>query len=52
MRRAASEKLDTYTLPVVGDTVDGNAILRLGDGAEVILDYFRGVGPAPEPTGT
>jgi LCP family protein required for cell wall assembly len=52
LRRAAAEKLDTYTLPVFGDTVDGNSILRLGDGAEVILDYFRGVGPAPAPTGT
>ena len=52
LRRAADEKLDTYTLPVYGDTVDGNAILRLGDGADLILDYFRGVGPAPAPTGT
>ena len=33
-------------------TVNGNAILRLDDGSEVILDYFRGVGPAPPPTGT
>ena len=30
LRRAAAEKLDTYTLPVFGDEVDGNAILRLG----------------------
>lgn len=52
LRRAAAEKLDTYTLPVYGDTVNGKAILRLGDGSEVILDYFRGVGAAPAPTGT
>ena len=51
LRRAAAEKLDTYTLPVYGDEVDGNAILRLDEGSEVILDYFRGVGPAPPPTG-
>ena len=52
LRRAAAEKLDTYTLPVFGDEIDGNAILRLGDGADLVLDYFRGVGPAPAPTGT
>jgi anionic cell wall polymer biosynthesis LytR-Cps2A-Psr (LCP) family protein len=52
LRRAAAEKLDTYTLPVFGDTVGDQAILRLDDGSEVILDYFRGVGPAPPPTGT
>jgi anionic cell wall polymer biosynthesis LytR-Cps2A-Psr (LCP) family protein len=52
LRRAAAEKLDTYTLPVFGDEVDGNAILRLGDGADLVLDYFRGVGPAPAPAGT
>jgi hypothetical protein len=52
LRRAAAEKLDTYTLPVYGDTVNGNSILRLGEGSDVILDYFRGVGPAPAPTGT
>jgi LCP family protein required for cell wall assembly len=52
LRRAAAEKLDTYTLPVYGDTVGDQAILRLGDGADVVLDYFRGVGPAPPPTGT
>jgi hypothetical protein len=52
LRRAAAEKLDTYTLPVYGDTIDGNAILRLADGAEAILDYFRGVGPPPATTTT
>ena len=49
LRKAAEEDLVTYTLPVYGDTIDGNAILRLGDGAEPILDYFRGLGPAPAP---
>ena len=28
-------------------TKDGNAVLVLDDGAEPILDYFRGVGPPP-----
>jgi hypothetical protein len=32
---------------VVGVTKNGNAVLVLGDGAEPILDYFRGVGPPP-----
>jgi LCP family protein required for cell wall assembly len=49
LRKAAEEDLVTYTLPVYGDTVDGNAILRLDDGAQPILDYFRGLGPAPAP---
>jgi LCP family protein required for cell wall assembly len=49
LRRAVGENLRSYSLPVYGDTVDGNAVLRLDDGAEAILDYFRGVGPAPEP---
>ena len=52
LRRAAAEKLDTYTLPVFGDEINGNAILRLDDGSEVILDYFRGsVGPSSTGTG-
>jgi len=24
-------------------------VLRLGEGSEAILDYFRGIGPAPAP---
>jgi LCP family protein required for cell wall assembly len=47
LRQAAEEGLRTYRLPVVDDTVGDAAILRLGDGADAVLDYFRGVGPAP-----
>ena len=47
LRKAFSTGLDKYQLPVVGVTKNGNAVLVLGDGAEPILDYFRGVGPPP-----
>ncbi len=47
LRKAFSTGLNKYQLPVVGVTKDGNAVLVLGDGAEPILDYFRGVGPPP-----
>lgn len=47
LRHAAEVGLRTYALPVVNDTIDGNAVLRLGDGAEGLLAYFRGDGPAP-----
>ena len=47
LRKAFSAGVNKYQLPVVGVTKDGNAVLVLGDGAEPILDYFRGVGPPP-----
>jgi LCP family protein required for cell wall assembly len=47
LRHAMGDGLNTYTLPVVGDTVGSAAVLRLGDGADTVLDYFRGVGPPP-----
>ena len=47
LRQAAEEGLRTYRLPVVDDTVGDAAILRLGDGAEEVLAYFRGEGPPP-----
>lgn len=47
LRKAFSVGLNKYQLPVVGVTKNGNAVLILGDGAEVILDYFRGIGPPP-----
>ena len=47
LRKAFSSGLNKYQLPVVGVTKDGNAVLVLDAGAEPILDYFRGVGPAP-----
>jgi LCP family protein required for cell wall assembly len=51
LRTAVGDGLQTYSLPVVGDTIDGNAVLLLGDGAQDVLAYFRGEGPAPAPAG-
>lgn len=47
LRKAFAAGVAKYKLPVVGVTKDGNAVLVLDDGAEPILDYFRGVGPPP-----
>jgi LCP family protein required for cell wall assembly len=49
LRRAVEEDLATYTLPVRPTTIDGNSVLLLADGADEVLDYFRGLGPAPDP---
>jgi hypothetical protein len=34
---------------VVNRTIQGNAVLEHGQGAEQVLAYFRGVGPPPAP---
>ncbi len=47
LRKAFSAGVSKYQLPVVGVERSGNAVLELGEGAEPILDYFRGVGPPP-----
>ncbi len=47
LRTAVDGGLGTYSLPVVGKTVDGQAVLLLGDGSQVVLDFFAGRGPAP-----
>jgi LCP family protein required for cell wall assembly len=47
LRNAAEEGLRTYALPVVNDTVDGNAVLQLGEDADLLLGYFRGSALAP-----
>jgi len=47
LRKAFSIGLNKYQLPVIGVTKNGNAVLILDDGAEVILEYFRGNGPPP-----
>ncbi len=47
LRSAAEEGLRTYALPVRDDTVGDAAVLRLADGADSVLAYFRGEGPAP-----
>jgi LCP family protein required for cell wall assembly len=51
LRKAFSNGLVTYQLPVEGTTIDGNAVLELLPDAEPILAYFRGEGPPPPPTG-
>ena len=45
--RPRRQGLHTYALPVYNDTVGDAAVLRLGDGADALLAYFRGEGPAP-----
>ncbi len=47
LRQAAQQGLHTYALPVYNDTVGDAAVLRLADGADALLAYFRGDGPAP-----
>jgi LCP family protein required for cell wall assembly len=47
LRKAFSTGLAKYQLPVIGVERDGASVLLLDDGAEPILDYFRGVGPPP-----
>lgn len=49
LRTAVGDGLLTYSLPVVPKTIDGNAVLLLS-GAESVLQYFRGRGPAPAPS--
>lgn len=49
LRTAIDRGLATYSLPVNGRTVSGNAVLVLADGAEAVLAWFRGTGPAPPP---
>jgi LCP family protein required for cell wall assembly len=49
MRTAVQKGLDPYSLPVRGDTIDGNAVLQLADGSDAVLAFFRGDGPAPAP---
>lgn len=47
LRSAVDGGIVSYALPVVPVTIDGAAVLKLGDGAETVLAYFRGDGPAP-----
>jgi polyisoprenyl-teichoic acid--peptidoglycan teichoic acid transferase len=47
LRSAVDGGIATYSLPVFGKTIGGNAVLLLGDGSEDVLAYFRGEGPAP-----
>lgn len=47
LRSAVSGGLATYSLPVDPTTIDGNAVLLLGNGADAVLGYFRGEAPPP-----
>jgi polyisoprenyl-teichoic acid--peptidoglycan teichoic acid transferase len=52
LRSAVDGGIATYSLPVTGKTIGGNAVLVLGDGAQQTLDYFRGVTDTPPPATT
>lgn len=47
LRQAAEEGMRTFRLPVDNAMVGDAAVLELGEGAESVLAYFRGDGPAP-----
>ncbi len=47
LKQAYEGGFTRYSLPVYGDTVGNASVLRLDSGAEEILNYFRGTGPAP-----
>ena len=50
LRSAVGGGIATYSLPVVGKTINGNAVLLPGEGADAVLDYFRGVSDTPPAT--
>ncbi len=50
LRTAVDAGLTTYSLPVYPDEVNGDDVLRLGDGSTAVLDFFRALGPAPLST--
>lgn len=47
LRRAAEEDLVTYVLPVQGVMIDDKAVVELDAGADAVIAYFAGRGPAP-----
>jgi LCP family protein required for cell wall assembly len=49
LRSAVDGGLQTYSIPVIGKTVSGKAVLLLGDGSGAVLDYFRGVTTTAPP---
>jgi LCP family protein required for cell wall assembly len=52
LRDAAEEGLITLELPVFGDTIGDQSVVLLDDGAEQVLDFFRGKTPLPTSTPT
>lgn len=49
LRRAAEAEVATYLIPVRSFEVDGKSVLELDTGADEVIAYFAGRGPAPEP---
>jgi LCP family protein required for cell wall assembly len=49
LRTAMGGGLTTYSLPVVGDEVGDAQVLRLGDGADLVLSYFSGASSDAPP---
>ena len=47
MIAAAQDGMQTFTVPVNGVVIGDQSALELADGADEILDYFRGTGPLP-----
>lgn len=50
LRTAVDSGLGTYSLPVYNERINDDAVLLLADGSEEVLNFFRGIGPAPAPT--
>lgn len=48
LREAVGAGIETDSLPVRGIKLGSKAVLELADGAEAILDYYRGDGPEPQ----
>ena len=47
LRDAVGSGLQPFSPPVVGKTINGNAVLLLGAGAQAYIDYFAGVSGTP-----
>jgi LCP family protein required for cell wall assembly len=52
MFAAAEEGLHTFVPPVEELIIEDQSALQLSDGADAVLDYFRGTGPLPPPPGS
>lgn len=48
MRPAAGGNIGSFPLPVYGDTIAGNSVLRLDKDADAVLQFFAGTGPRPK----
>ena len=47
LRDAVADGLQTFTPPVRGENINGNAVLLLGDSAQTYFDYFSGASNTP-----